>query len=80
MSPMKDLFYFLIMTMNKCMKLELPIYFALKSKLLSLLGHRQETTLTQRHDPEHSDPHKNCREKLILGNEVWIYEVCLQAF
>ena len=56
--------------MNKCMKLELPIYFALKSKLLSLLGHRQETTLTQRHDPEHSDPHKNCREKLILGNEV----------
>jgi len=27
-------------------------------------------TLTQRHGPEHSDPFKNCHEKLILGNEV----------
>jgi len=33
-------------------------------------GVQQVTALTQRHDPEHSDPHINCREELILGNEV----------
>jgi hypothetical protein len=85
LSFMKDLFYFLIKTMNNCMKLEflsleLPIYFVLKSKLLSLLGCRKVITLTQRYDPQHPDPHKNCREKLILGSEVWISEVCHQAF